>query len=88
MADQGHGLPVYEDANEAYESNHVAHAVAQLLHVLLALEFRAGRQYDVGVVHRRPVYEDANEAYESNPKKEQFPLYFTQGKSRYRIHAS
>ncbi|WP_302962474.1 molybdopterin-dependent oxidoreductase [uncultured Adlercreutzia sp.] len=34
-----------------------------------------------------PVYEDANEAYESNPKKEQFPLYFTQGKSRYRIHA-
>ncbi|NCA31926.1 molybdopterin-dependent oxidoreductase [Adlercreutzia muris] len=37
--------------------------------------------------HGLPVYEDANEAYESNPKKEQFPLYFTQGKSRYRIHA-
>ena len=33
------------------------------------------------------MYEDANEAYESNPKKAQFPLYFTQGKSRYRIHA-
>ena len=37
--------------------------------------------------HALPVYEDANEAYEANPKKEQFPLYFTQGKSRYRIHA-
>lgn len=41
--------------------------------------------YDQG--HQLPVYEDANEAFESNPKKAQFPLYFTQGKSRYRIHA-
>lgn len=37
--------------------------------------------------HQFPIYEDANEAYESNPIKEQYPLYFTQGKSRYRIHA-
>lgn len=37
--------------------------------------------------HQFPVYEDANEAYESNPLKETYPLYFMQGKSRYRIHA-
>ena len=37
--------------------------------------------------HELPVYEEANEAYESNPLKEKYPLYFTQGKSRYRIHA-
>lgn len=41
--------------------------------------------YDQG--HQLPVYEDANEAYEANPKKATYPLYFTQGKSRYRIHA-
>ena len=34
-----------------------------------------------------PVYEDANEAFEANPLKEKYPLYFMQGKSRYRIHA-
>ncbi len=39
--------------DHAVGQHHVAHTVAQLLHVLLALEFRAGRQYDVGVVHRR-----------------------------------
>ena len=44
-------------------------------------------EYLVDQGHELPVYEDANEAYESNPKKAQFPLYFTQGKSRYRIHA-
>ena len=37
--------------------------------------------------HQFPVYTDANEAYASNPSKEQYPLYFMQGKSRYRIHA-
>ena len=37
--------------------------------------------------HQFPVYEDANEAYEANPLKEQYPLYFMQGKTRYRIHA-
>ncbi|MBB3171661.1 molybdopterin-dependent oxidoreductase [Parvibacter caecicola] len=37
--------------------------------------------------HALPVYEDADEAYEANPKKATYPLYFTQGKSRYRIHA-
>ena len=33
------------------------------------------------------MYEDANEAYEKNPLKDTYPLYFMQGKSRYRIHA-
>ncbi|MDO5042678.1 MAG: molybdopterin-dependent oxidoreductase [Slackia sp.] len=37
--------------------------------------------------HQLPVYTDANEAFESNPLKEKYPLYFMQGKSRYRIHA-
>lgn len=37
--------------------------------------------------HQFPVYEDPNEAYEANPKKAEYPLYFMQGKSRYRIHA-
>ena len=37
--------------------------------------------------HQFPVYEDANEAYEENPVKDSYPLYFTQGKTRYRIHA-
>lgn len=37
--------------------------------------------------HQFPVYTDANEAFESNPLKEKYPLYFMQGKSRYRIHA-
>lgn len=37
--------------------------------------------------HQLPVYEDANEAYEDNPVKKDYPLYFTQGKTRYRIHA-
>lgn len=37
--------------------------------------------------HQFPVYEDASEAFESNPKKADYPLYFMQGKSRYRIHA-
>lgn len=37
--------------------------------------------------HQFPVYTDANEAYAANPIKEQYPLYFMQGKSRYRIHA-
>ncbi len=34
-----------------------------------------------------PQYEPCQEAYEGNPKKEEYPLVFTQGKSRYRIHA-
>lgn len=34
-----------------------------------------------------PIYADANEAFGSNPLKDKYPLYFTQGKSRYRIHA-
>lgn len=37
--------------------------------------------------HQFPVYEDANEAFEKNPLKDTYPLYFMQGKSRYRIHA-
>lgn len=37
--------------------------------------------------HALPIYEDPVKAYEGNPKKAQYPLYFTQGKSRYRIHA-
>lgn len=37
--------------------------------------------------HQLPVYEEANEAYEENPLKEKYPLYFMQGKTRYRIHA-
>ena len=37
--------------------------------------------------HQFPVYEEANEAYESNPLRAKYPLYFTQGKTRYRIHA-
>ena len=37
--------------------------------------------------HAWPVYEEANEAFEGNPLKETYPLYFTQGKTRYRIHA-
>ncbi|MEG0419044.1 molybdopterin dinucleotide binding domain-containing protein, partial [Gordonibacter sp.] len=37
--------------------------------------------------HELPVYEDANEAYEKNPIKDEYPLYFMQGKTRYRIHA-
>ncbi len=38
--------------------------------------------------HQFPVYEDANEAFEKNPLKDTYPLYFMQGKSRYRIHAA
>ena len=37
--------------------------------------------------HQLPVYEKPNEAFEANPLKAKYPLYFTQGKSRYRIHA-
>ena len=37
--------------------------------------------------HQLPVYETPDEAYEENPLKEKYPLYFMQGKSRYRIHA-
>lgn len=37
--------------------------------------------------HQFPTYEEPSEACESNPAKETYPLYFTQGKSRYRIHA-
>lgn len=44
-------------------------------------------EYLLGQGHQFPVYEDANEAYEKNPLKETYPLYFMQGKSRYRIHA-
>ncbi|MEC4295038.1 molybdopterin-dependent oxidoreductase [Adlercreutzia shanghongiae] len=44
-------------------------------------------EYLLGQGHQFPVYEDANEAYEDNPIKDTYPLYFTQGKSRYRIHA-
>lgn len=41
----------------------------------------------LGQGHQFPVYEDANEAYEKNPIKDEYPLYFMQGKTRYRIHA-
>ena len=34
-----------------------------------------------------PSYETCAEAYDGNPKKSQYPLVFTQGKTRYRIHA-
>ena len=34
-----------------------------------------------------PQYELPNEAYDENPKKEEYPLVFMQGKTRYRIHA-
>lgn len=44
-------------------------------------------EYLVKWGHQLPVYTEANEAYEDNPLKEKYPLYFTQGKSRYRIHA-
>ena len=37
--------------------------------------------------HQLPVYENPSEAYESNPLKNTYPLYFMQGKTRYRIHA-
>lgn len=41
----------------------------------------------LGQGHQFPVYEDASEAYERNPIKNEYPLYFMQGKTRYRIHA-
>ncbi|MDR1015744.1 MAG: molybdopterin-dependent oxidoreductase [Coriobacteriales bacterium] len=34
-----------------------------------------------------PQYELPNEAFDANPKKEEYPLVFMQGKTRYRIHA-
>ena len=34
-----------------------------------------------------PEWETAQEAYEDNPLKKDYPLYFVQGKTRYRIHA-
>ncbi len=34
-----------------------------------------------------PTYETPNEAYEDNAKRQQYPLVFMQGKSRFRIHA-
>lgn len=34
-----------------------------------------------------PNYENPNEVYDENPKKEDYPLVFMQGKSRFRIHA-
>lgn len=44
-------------------------------------------EYLVSQNHQFPVYEDADEAYEENPQKAEYPLYFMQGKTRYRIHA-
>ena len=34
-----------------------------------------------------PEWETAQEAYEENPLKQKYPLYFVQGKTRYRIHS-
>ena len=65
------GLRFEQGLNHAVRQHHMAVAGAKGLHVLLALEFRASRQHDVGIIHRRRMIDidDGEEVQAFNPSQ-------------------